>query len=550
MKKMKCILLGVSLFFLFSFSVEAELSNEEIMDRFVVYTAEAMENNTWNVTESNGRYTIRVLIGTNYDNEIVDDDYTFIDLFNKVDGGSKKKAYYSIYACNPGYNECNLNYDADSASTSIRAQFQIQDKDTNGRVYAVAENVTKEVLEGFQKGNNYYFSEAFGPWTSRASDEGSIDGSTIKKLIKIQAASGNSGGQSLTCVYNMGDGNSDIIITVDEDQNVSAREDPEFYPVNTSFLVYERFLASNKKTLKCPSKIYRAIGSFGTSYDVCSDKERCRELDFNFIMGELRSDESSSDVDISEDTYMSCEYRSNGAIVGSDSARILYTVKNDLVKFSIQYGNYTDVRNIILKPTDGFQIANSCEEQGSLWIDRLQTNERSIHSSKDSTHSLELTLVSEDEREILDQDETDKKNGQDDTKPGFTPKKLCEDGNCDISLDGFCEIATVSRTLKFIGILVYVLKILVPGIIILMGTRNLFQIVTSGKTEDAKKYVVGILKRIVMGIIIFLLPGLLSFVYDLANNIIGTSKDNKANNCVNCVLDPFDQDKCKIKESD
>jgi len=83
-----------------------------------------------------------------------------------------------------------------------------------------------------------------------------------------------------------------------------------------------------------------------------------------------------------------------------------------------------------------------------------------------------------------------------------------------------------------------------------MGTRNLFLIITAGKTEDAKKYVVNILKRIGIAVLIFLLPGILQFVFDLASDIIGSKENNKASNCVNCILDPFDENKCKIEESD
>lgn len=359
--------------------------------------------------------------------------------------------------------------------------------------------------------------------------------------------------EELTCYYNMGENNPEIIVTVDENQEITAREDVELevYPIQTSYLVYERFLASGKTVLKCPNYIYRAKPQL-TFYEICSEREMCAVLDETFIMGELNTKKSSSAISIDQDDedYMSCEYQSNGGLPETNNAHILFTVKNGVPRFSIQYGSSSGgTIRYNLTPTDDFEIASSCEEQGSLWIGKSTLPNKTISSGKDFSHSIEMTLVSEEDKKILDQDETDKKNGKEDTKPGFTPKKLCENGNCDISLDGFCDMPTVSRTLKFLGILVYILKILVPALIILMGMRSLFQIITTGKTEDAKKYVVSILKRIVIGVVIFLLPSLLGFVYDLANGVIGSKENNKANNCVNCLLTPFNEQKCKIKEN-
>lgn len=361
-------------------------------------------------------------------------------------------------------------------------------------------------------------------------------------------------GEELVCYYNMGDNNPQIIVTVDKNQKVSAREDrtPQFYPVYTSNLLIESFLSKDKTELTCPNNIYRAIGPSNNSYDLCVEREICRLMDLSFIVGELDKDKSSSSVNISETIgeYMSCEYNAHGGLPGITNAHVLYVVANGIPKFFIQYESVNDTIEYTLTPDSSFQIASSCEEQGSLWIDKTAKSKKTIRSEPDSAHSLEMTLVAEEDREILNQDQVNDKNGNEHTKPGFTPIRLCENGECDISLSGFCEIPTVSRTLKFLGILIYIAKIFVPVLIIYMGTRNLFLIITAGKTEDAKKYVVNILKRIGIAVLIFLLPGILQFVFDLASDIIGSKENNKASNCVNCILDPFDKNKCKIEESD
>lgn len=131
----------------------------------------------------------------------------------------------------------------------------------------------------------------------------------------------------------------------------------------------------------------------------------------------------------------------------------------------------------------------------------------------------------------------------------FNPKQLCEESeNCDISLANFCTTPTVARTFKFLGLLFYIAKILVPGIIIVVGFVNLFKIMTSGKLDDAKKYAKSIIIRIFVGIAIFLLPGIINTIYDAAKGIIGSGGTGGFDNCASCLLNP-NSDKCYIEEN-
>lgn len=131
---------------------------------------------------------------------------------------------------------------------------------------------------------------------------------------------------------------------------------------------------------------------------------------------------------------------------------------------------------------------------------------------------------------------------------GFNPGELCNGDNCNISLENFCIQPTVARTMKFIGLAVYILKILVPAIIIIIGITNLFKIMTSGKLEDAKKYSKTIIRNVIIGIIIFLAPGIINFVFDSADDIVNPNKESNFSNCRECLLNPNDGDKCVITE--
>ena len=143
----------------------------------------------------------------------------------------------------------------------------------------------------------------------------------------------------------------------------------------------------------------------------------------------------------------------------------------------------------------------------------------------------------------------DKTPSYDSSDKAFNPKKLCEEAeNCNISLANFCTSGTVARSFKFLGLLFYVAKILVPGIIIVMGIVNLFKIMTSGKLDDAKKYAKSIVIRIFVGIAIFLIPGIIDTFYSTAKSIIGSGGAGGFDNCEKCLLAP-NSDECYIEEN-
>lgn len=135
----------------------------------------------------------------------------------------------------------------------------------------------------------------------------------------------------------------------------------------------------------------------------------------------------------------------------------------------------------------------------------------------------------------------------------FRPEDLCgPDGSkCNLDITRFCNEPQVARTLKFLGLLLFIAKILVPAIIIGMGFMDLVKIVTSGKMDDARKQAINIGKRIAIGVLVFILPTILITIFNVAHTIAysGVIPDNVTNteltmevadfkNCAVCILDP------------
>ena len=120
----------------------------------------------------------------------------------------------------------------------------------------------------------------------------------------------------------------------------------------------------------------------------------------------------------------------------------------------------------------------------------------------------------------------------------FNPNNICKDGNCDPSLTNFCKKENVAKVFRFIGLGFFILKILVPAIIIITGIVNLFKIVTSGKEDDAKKYAKLVVRNVIIGVVIFLAPSIINFVFTTVDDIVTPESESSISNCVNCLLDP------------
>ena len=371
---------------------------------------------------------------------------------------------------------------------------------------------------------------------------------------------GNVKAAEISCYYTKTSDvlSSDIVVTVNSDGTVSAKwtDDKIFNTLDSTNIVYKNFLKDNSKKLGCTSALYASIpGLPANTFEIYSQYdenvfmgEKCNE-DSNCFLAELDETKSSADVTIdSSEPAMTCEYDSNGFLPGSTNARILYSVVDGKAVFS-QKGGET---NYTLSPTDDFEIASSCKKQGSLYIKcHYGKSTCTVSSKKKWSYNNEIKLVSEEDETIKDGTEIDEdnKNHKPDEDKVFNPKQLCEESeNCDISLANFCTTPTVARTFKFLGLLFYIAKILVPGIIIVMGFVNLFKIMTSGKLDDAKKYAKSIIIRIFVGIAIFLLPGIINTIYDAAKGIIGSGGTGGFDNCANCLLNP-NSDKCYIEEN-
>lgn len=105
----------------------------------------------------------------------------------------------------------------------------------------------------------------------------------------------------------------------------------------------------------------------------------------------------------------------------------------------------------------------------------------------------------------------------------------------------FCTGA-VQGVFTTLGWVFFFAKILIPIILIIIGTIDFGKAVVNSKPEEeVKKTLMSLVKRAIAGIVIFFTPALLSLVVDLLNG--GDLYKNEGStfaNCTKCMLNPTD----------
>lgn len=78
-----------------------------------------------------------------------------------------------------------------------------------------------------------------------------------------------------------------------------------------------------------------------------------------------------------------------------------------------------------------------------------------------------------------------------------------------------CSDPTVKNVMAVVKLLMNIICIIVPIVLIILGSIDLFKAVTAGKDEEIKKKQQTLIKRIIAGIIVFLVPTIVSLLTSL-----------------------------------
>ena len=219
----------------------------------------------------------------------------------------------------------------------------------------------------------------------------------------------------------------------------------------------------------------------------------------------------------------------------SECKKTIEALKNRIGSEEKNVKNYIE-RNILSEDDEIVKQFREEIEQAETFIN----SEQNKLDEEDKKIKEELELEEDEETSEANQGKWD-------------PNKLCDNGDCNIDITKFCTNPYVSRTLKFLGLLIAIAKVLVPVIIIGLGFIDLVKIVISGRMEEAKKQGINIGKRIIIGIGIFIIPTILITIYNVAYSIANDKEQvtsgelnipTNFKNCVGCVLDATNENSC------
>lgn len=109
-----------------------------------------------------------------------------------------------------------------------------------------------------------------------------------------------------------------------------------------------------------------------------------------------------------------------------------------------------------------------------------------------------------------------------------------------MNLSGFCT--GVKPVLQAVGWVLLIFKIIIPFIIVGLGALDLGKAVTSGKDDDIKKNTKSLLMRIVAGVLIFLAPSIILWVFGLISDFSDARDAIDFPTCENCILKPYSKE--------
>ena len=101
----------------------------------------------------------------------------------------------------------------------------------------------------------------------------------------------------------------------------------------------------------------------------------------------------------------------------------------------------------------------------------------------------------------------------------------------------FCNADSV-RAFKVIGYIVTTIKIIAPLCIIILASIDFFRAIMSNDEKAISVSTKSFIRRLIAGIVIFLVPTIVYALLDVLSSSIGDTEFNEYITCTKCVFDP------------
>ena len=102
----------------------------------------------------------------------------------------------------------------------------------------------------------------------------------------------------------------------------------------------------------------------------------------------------------------------------------------------------------------------------------------------------------------------------------------------------FCQ--DTSNIWQLVGYVVYIIKIVIPLILIVLGMIDLGKAVISSDEKAINKAVGSLIKRFIAAVVVFFVPTIVNAIFGLIGLISDTTKADY-NKCVECITSPYNE---------
>lgn len=288
--------------------------------------------------------------------------------------------------------------------------------------------------------------------------------------------------------------------------------------LNSKKIVARNFINADNQ-LFCPQKLYIVYTAGGTTisgdvYDIKMDKS----IEVSLLTSESKNNNLLVSAD-GQNIQNPCSYTCSDP-QGRSSAKVTISVVNNDLKYEL---------------SDGYQIfeSNNPPTVNDFSNGTCPKLTCTCGNSGDNK-GCRVNLPSE-----WDESRGNVQEGVEELEAGMEPPTKPHSTTTlrhNYVGEGLCGEEDVQKILKMAGYILIIVKIMVPLILIVMGTMDLYKAVVGKDEKDLTKSIKSLALRIALGIFIFFIPSLVNVIIDSMDDPVGDRENNKS--CLTCVLDP------------
>lgn len=130
-------------------------------------------------------------------------------------------------------------------------------------------------------------------------------------------------------------------------------------------------------------------------------------------------------------------------------------------------------------------------------------------------------------------------SGGNSTNPS-DPSNPSDDAPTEYNPASFCTRNEVKGAFRVLGWAIYIIKIVIPILLIVLGSIDVAKAVIASKDDELKKSLKTLGMRVAAGIIVFFIPTLIDFIVTIFNGDSIYDSNSGFGYCTHCILKPTD----------